>query len=112
MPDDSLVSFEDLPAGWTFRAGTRERVNYARARRLFLAAIRGTKCKMLLGAVAIRVTRDIGSKYYWHVSDHFCVEVIDEAIDRANKKTVINVTGYGGQFVSAGKANLGFRLLA
>lgn len=27
--------------------------------------------------VAIRVTRDIGSKCYWHVSDHFCVEVID-----------------------------------
>lgn len=36
--------------------------------------------------VVTRVTRDIGSKCYWHVSDRFCVEVIDEAIDRVKKK--------------------------
>lgn len=35
--------------------------------------------------MAIRVTRDTGSMCYWHVSNHFCAEVIDEIIDEADR---------------------------
>lgn len=61
MPDDSLVSFEDLPAGWS-----RGHATSKLRKRLFFASIRGTRNKRqnTSRSVAIRVTHDIGSMCY------------------------------------------------
>lgn len=114
MSDDSLVSFKDLPAGWTFRRGDT-RTSKLR-KRLFFASIRelGTKGKILLEAwrFVLLVILDrcvIGTFQIISVPRLSTRQLIKRK--KNNNKNTINLTNCGGQFTS-GKANLGFRLLA